>query len=61
MVVLLLSIQGQKALRFYKKYLHLCFEDEGFTGLKRREGENFHFWEYYPFNVSVIYTVKLQV
>ncbi len=28
MVVALLSMQGQKALRFHKKYLHLCSENE---------------------------------
>uniref|UniRef100_A0A8C2E5G3 CBM21 domain-containing protein n=1 Tax=Cyprinus carpio TaxID=7962 RepID=A0A8C2E5G3_CYPCA len=28
MVVTLLSMEGQKALRFHQKYLNLCFEDE---------------------------------
>jgi len=27
-VVLLLSMQGQKTLEFHKKYLNLCSEDE---------------------------------
>ncbi len=36
--VLLLSMQGQKALRFHQKYLNLCFEDERRSGLDRHEG-----------------------
>ncbi len=33
----LLSVEDQKALRFYKKYIDLC--SEGLTGLERHEGE----------------------
>ncbi len=41
MSVALLSMQRQKALGFYQKYLNLCSEDinEGFMGLERHEGE----------------------
>jgi len=31
-------LQGQTALRFHQKYLHLCSEDD-LTGLKPHEGE----------------------
>ena len=35
-----LSMEGQKALRFYQKDLHLCSEDERKSyGLERHEGE----------------------
>ncbi len=38
--IVLLSTQGQKALRFHQKYLNLCSEDEkGIRGLERHEGE----------------------
>ncbi len=30
-----LSVEGQKSLRFHKKYLHLCTEDARPMGLKR--------------------------
>ncbi len=33
----LLSMQGQKALRFHQKYQNLC--SEGLTGLEQHEGE----------------------
>ncbi len=41
MVVPLLSMEGQKALRFHQKYLNLCSEDEceGLMGLQWHEGE----------------------
>ncbi len=38
MVVPLLSMEGQKALGFQQKYIHLCSE-EGLMGLERHEGE----------------------
>ncbi|KAI2664322.1 Alpha-1,4 glucan phosphorylase L isozyme, chloroplastic/amyloplastic [Labeo rohita] len=40
MVVALLSIQGQKALRFHQKYI-LCFKEhkEDLAALERHEGE----------------------
>ncbi len=38
-VISLLSMECQKALRFYQKYLNLSYEDEGLTGLGRHEGE----------------------
>ncbi len=33
------SMQGQKALRFNKKYIFLCSEDECLRGLQRHDGE----------------------
>ncbi len=41
MSVVLLSMQGQKALRFNQKYLNLCSEDEQRS---YRFGTTFHFW-----------------
>ncbi len=39
--VLLLSMQGQKALRFHPKYIYLCSEDERRSyGFGRHEGIN---------------------
>ncbi len=38
--VMLLSMQGQKALGFHQKYLNLCLKmNKGLTGLELHEGE----------------------
>ncbi len=34
---IILSMEGQRALRFHQKYLHLCSED--LTGFERHQGE----------------------
>ncbi len=40
MIVLLLSMKGQKALVFHQKYLNCVKKmNKGLTGLKRHEGE----------------------
>ncbi len=38
-LVMLLSMQGQKALKFHQKYLNLCSKFQGLTGLEWHEGE----------------------
>ncbi len=53
--VSLLSMQGQKALRFHQTYLNFCSEDEWRTyGFGTTWGRviivSFHFWVNYPFN-----------
>ncbi len=56
MVVVLLSLEGQKALGFHQKYVfNLCSEDkQRFYGSGMTRGwvinDNFHFWVNYPFN-----------
>ncbi len=37
--IVLQSMEGQRVLTFHQKYLNLCSEDEGLTGLERHEGE----------------------
>ncbi len=32
-------MEGLRALRFHQKYLNLCSEDEGLTGLEQHDDE----------------------
>ncbi len=61
--VVLLSMQGQKALGFCQKYLNLFSEDEqSLTGLKPQEGEKvireFSFWVKYPTTLNYIFFIS---
>ncbi len=54
-VVVLLSMEDQRALGFHQKYLHLCSDDnEGLTGLERHEVvlmTECLFWANCPFKI----------
>ncbi len=57
-VMSLLSMKGQRALRFHQKYLNLCSEDEQRTcrfGMTQgwAINDNFHFWVNEPFKLKL--------
>ncbi len=57
-LVVLLSMQGQKVLRFHQKYLNLCFEDERRSYVFGTTwgwviNDNFNFWVNYTFKVPM--------
>ncbi len=62
--VLLLSMQGQKALGFHQKHLNLCSKDEhksygfGTTWGWVINDRIFIFWVNYPFNITLYKTVE---
>ncbi len=58
--VTLLSMEGQKALEFHQKYLHLCSEDERRSYCFRiawgwEINDNVDFWVNYPLSVQIVF------